>query len=718
VTNGSFELWTLYGSGGPPDAWSYDNSTNFSVRQDAAVFYDGAYSCISYKTTTADRMLEQEVTATVTPGQTYRLTLKALDNDTDGNMRAWIGWLNSSHTFISNSPFTAYTTDSPSWQSLSTEGVAPANAMYARVRIRFYSSTSNLLNINVDQVSMVMLCGTATPTATQTPTVLPTLTPTRTPTRTPTITVPPSFTPTRTPTNTVPPTRTPTPTTSPTIVPTATPTGLIVVGFNDDVHFDYEGVMANDFHVEGIVHSAGGSPPIVGDILVFGDPGTGNWTVSGYHLVQINPEEWRFTADFVTDGFISFCQWIHFGIFFYVDGRNIIADFHGWWTLDGQPVGSGGVPVTGFWADDLGQIRPGAQTLRIMNDSGLSLTLPGIEMAVYSIEVPLEDLFITGLGRLGQPSPLYPELEWVAAPGFPRVMETNSFFDVALEQIGIFIPPGGFLLIRGQQLMAGAASGDWGWFWEQHGSMPIGTPIPTITPLPTATSIPTPTEVPCIRDGDPNGDGIVTQGDAQLAFYYYIDCLTLEPTRAQYCSADYCGEGDITPCDGSVTPGDALGILKRYLQYPDPCAKSAAPARSANSPAVWVEMVADGDLVEGQLSISQIDREIEAFGVHVHYDPAALTFRGVRPGDLDPGWTFFDAKVQTSGDLIVSGVSTQPLLPGSGGTLAVIEFVANPHFRGGTSAIKLGLPVDDLSTCRLVPSHWAQEVPTLQEFHK
>jgi len=129
---------------------------------------------------------------------------------------------------------------------------------------------------------------------------------------------------------------------------------------------------------------------------------------------------------------------------------------------------------------------------------------------------------------------------------------------------------------------------------------PIGSPTPTwkptltptMTPSPTSTNTPpatptplfSPTEVPeetptvspsptpsCEHDGDVNGDGQVTVGDAQSSFFFYMDCELNDPAVWEYCAADYCGAGLPEPCDGSVTPGDALAILKVYLLIPDPC---------------------------------------------------------------------------------------------------------------------------------------------------
>lgn len=375
---------------------------------------------------------------------------------------------------------------------------------------------------------------TSSPTFTSTPTTAPgtptvTLTPTRTPTLptfTPSLTPTNTFTPTRTltitrtPTITLSPTRTPTSvftrTPSPTVTLTATPTPPIsptptgiLIAVNDDIHFDYQGKIANDFHVQGTIHSGGGLVPSFGNIIVFGDGTTGNWTTVNYTLTPIGGDEWMFSVDFVSDGYISYCQWLHFGIEIYVGWYNIIADLQGYWTLDGVPINRAHVPITGFWVDELDDLRPGLQTLRIMNDSNMTVEMTSLELAIIADQVPVEDLFYDTLGRPFNPSPLYPELSWVPiTTGFPRVMAPDSFFDVFLEQYGVTIPPGQFLLMRGQQLMTGLKQpGDWGFFWHEHGAMPrlTPTPEPTIIPTDTPTSTPfvptatfTPTRTPTI----------------------------------------------------------------------------------------------------------------------------------------------------------------------------------------------------------------------------
>lgn len=261
----------------------------------------------------------------------------------------------------------------------------------------------------------------------------------------------------------------------------------IKVGLNDDVHFDFPNAVANDFHIQGIIHSGGGITPVLKEILVFGDPGTGNWTVSGKDLTQIGPEDWFFKADFVTDGYISYCQWIHFGFKFDVEAYNIIANLVGWWTKDGIPLEMGDngrdvsnymqVPVTGFEVTGNSAIEP---RLRITNSTNRNVLMETLELAVSPKDIPLEHMYSTGLGRPGEPSPLYPDLKWVKVPQFPITLKPDSFFDVFLINLPIQMGPGSFLLMRGRQIgdndtTPANRAADWGWFWEIH-EEPVITP--------------------------------------------------------------------------------------------------------------------------------------------------------------------------------------------------------------------------------------------------
>jgi hypothetical protein len=279
----------------------------------------------------------------------------------------------------------------------------------------------------------------------------------------------------------------------------------IKVGTNPDVHFDFKDECANDFHIEGLIHSAMGTPPKVLDIFVKGDPGTGYWKVSGYKVYQPDPwgapDDWWFEADFITDEKICFCQSIHFGIVFDVNCYNIIIDLRGHWTLDGVPlhppkaikgadnVFESDVAVTGFHVDDVGRIRPGLQSLLIVNNTNVVIEIPALELALTDEWVPLEKMnadYLGGAGGLEPTEKAYADLKWIPVPMSKSVLEPGGEELIALDKLGIRIDPGKYLQIRGinngdasapegvlmvsEKMKEGKAT--WNFFWEQHEAHP------------------------------------------------------------------------------------------------------------------------------------------------------------------------------------------------------------------------------------------------------
>lgn len=297
--------------------------------------------------------------------------------------------------------------------------------------------------------------------------------------------------------------------------PTPGPTGIpIPIGFNIDVHFGCKGLKANDFHVEGIVQSIpGGPPPVVKDIWLYSDGESGTWEVvpGSPTLVEDPPDSglWLFTLDMKikeNDTYIYYCSFIHFGIMFDVQSYiQIIDDFHGWWTLDGEEVVCP-VPLSGFGVDDENQI------VTIYNDSDSTIEIIALEIAVVENQVPLIDMDRDGLGLpvipsptptssstpdptssptptpavteppksiisvldyLREPDPImaseYSQIDWKVVENLPVTLEPDSTLEVDLEDLEIQLSPGQCILIRGRQIIEGAVDEKWAHFWEQRG---------------------------------------------------------------------------------------------------------------------------------------------------------------------------------------------------------------------------------------------------------
>jgi len=228
------------------------------------------------------------------------------------------------------------------------------------------------------------------------------------------------------------------------------------------------------------------------------------------------------------------------------------------------------------------------------------------------------------------------------------------------------------------------------------------TANPTATPQPSATPTiePTATALPCVHSGDANGDGQITPGDAQRTFYFYLSCAEQNPTRDEYCAADFCGSGEIEPCDNSVTPADAQGIMRFYLGYPEPCGKRISNSSNSASSSLAIELGQDDEarITVADVVISGSQVPISAFGFQVRFDPAKFTFDRALPGALDPGWAMFGARESAPGLVTAGGFSLDSLAPGSAGTLARLVFVrsGNQQHRG-EPLMQLGRLDDDLA---------------------
>jgi len=190
-----------------------------------------------------------------------------------------------------------------------------------------------------------------------------------------------------------------------------------------------------------------------------------------------------------------------------------------------------------------------------------------------------------------------------------------------------------------------------------------------------------------------NDDGGITPGDAQLAFQYYLYCASLQPDYVQYCAADFCGTGDIAACDGSVTPGDALAILRSYLSYPDPCAKMAADGLSIERVRIVPLISEHPEIVEFAITALADGDRLPAFGLDVQFDSPRLTLLDVLPALGGAPWLLFGGTEVSAGVARIGGVALSPVAPGADEVpLAILRFGVNGSVTvtdGGRDAVRV-----------------------------
>ena len=285
--------------------------------------------------------------------------------------------------------------------------------------------------------------------------------------------------------------------------PNPTDPGL-VAGINIDVHQDIQADV-NDFHIEGRIESG----------LPLGAPNGGNWSsppVLLSHIDDIFPnfsytiapdlndpaENWYiFKADWWTDVTIPYCTVLHLGLEFEVTCHNIIIDLVGWWTHNGQPVGTGAnggfVPIPGFDVqDNIPGLPADTQVMRLQNGNLNGEQEPG-EIQTEIVQMDLVGLSPIQIRELLGPNSfaelrvggLQEDLPWIPVENpYGPISNTNPqdfavdsffdvFFDITMDDIHpsetIVLKPGDFLIAR--QLLRfinNSNQQELRWVWEIH----------------------------------------------------------------------------------------------------------------------------------------------------------------------------------------------------------------------------------------------------------
>ena len=281
----------------------------------------------------------------------------------------------------------------------------------------------------------------------------------------------------------------------------------LVVGFNPDIHMDIQGVIANDFHVQGRLESGnwGGNwsnPPV---LISHIDGGFPNFSYSiTPDLSDPCGQNWyNFTADWSGTNY-PYCSIIHLGLFFDVTCNNVAVNLVGWWTKDGKPIppnivpppiNGGAVPIPGFNVRDIPHLGM-PQMISLFNQSGggggggsggieteivgmdlVGLTKEELEMHLGHMPEAFKELRVGGKQS---------ELPWVKvenergliSESNPQPLMPDSFFDVFLDVSGpihpmtpITIPPGGFLVARERvRFVNNAGQREIRWDWMIHGA--------------------------------------------------------------------------------------------------------------------------------------------------------------------------------------------------------------------------------------------------------
>ncbi|MBC8375933.1 MAG: T9SS type A sorting domain-containing protein [FCB group bacterium] len=138
--NGSFETWADSGDAGPPDFWALNNPEAFTVSKGTEQVLEGDYSAEANVTSDDGNREMNQNFIPVFEGGEYEFSSWFYDSDPGVKIKLLLRWDDVDSLSIGSSLNTAFTTDLPIWQTISTGlQTAPEGAVFASIKIRYIS---------------------------------------------------------------------------------------------------------------------------------------------------------------------------------------------------------------------------------------------------------------------------------------------------------------------------------------------------------------------------------------------------------------------------------------------------------------------------------------------------------------------------------------------------------------------------------------------------
>ncbi|MEO0279358.1 MAG: hypothetical protein ABIN21_00600 [candidate division WOR-3 bacterium] len=142
IKNPSFENWIDTTT---PEDWSVNHPVALPVYKERNTVNNGNYSIKverASKVTSFTDALEQFIPVDY-QGLNYKIKFFVFDNDPDVRGRIYCTWCAQDSSSLNDYFFSSYSTDSPFWQELIAEEVAPSGAFWIKLTLRIYLQTGS-----------------------------------------------------------------------------------------------------------------------------------------------------------------------------------------------------------------------------------------------------------------------------------------------------------------------------------------------------------------------------------------------------------------------------------------------------------------------------------------------------------------------------------------------------------------------------------------------
>lgn len=132
-------------------------------------------------------------------------------------------------------------------------------------------------------------------------------------------------------------------------------------------------------------------------------------------------------------------------------------------------------------------------------------------------------------------------------------------------------------------------------------------------------------------------------------------------------------------CANTATPTNTPTISPTFTETLTPTlSPTPTPTATPLINRIWVEDVegCDGDEIIVNLMIANPLLSVDVFSLTFSYDPAMMGYLSCAPGELNPGWEFFNCSEPSSGSLQIGGFVSGAAIPqDSYGVLVELRFV-------------------------------------------
>jgi len=189
----------------------------------------------------------------------------------------------------------------------------------------------------------------------------------------------------------------------------------------------------------------------------------------------------------------------------------------------------------------------------------------------------------------------------------------------------------------------------------------------------------------CVEDGDVNGDGRLTPGDALCAFQIFLNGGVLPSScdtpgfTCELVAAD-------VNCDKAVTPGDALSIFNRFIAGLPPLqcfARTSVVQRKSQTAPYQLSLLqrvirpapetGNQERLKLTLVIDNPDG-LNAFGLQLYYPADKLQFLGIERTALTADWMQLAGQASAAGVVTIGGFDKTALASTAAGELLQVVF--------------------------------------------